>query len=232
MKRLSDVEASKRSISHVGLNHIFLPELVEAMELRGYADKEKICSIGDKLDGIFVLVTGKIKVYTILPNGKTMLIRFAKPPSLIGDVEWMADYPIQNIVESVGASSLLVISRSLMLEMELNNPAFLRFMIQTLSQKLYTLAHTSAMNQLYPVENRFASYLLSLLLDVEGNDPAEEIRTSTLVETAEMLGTSYRHLNRVINRLVEDKVLERTRGRVRILNQPRLKELANDNLYT
>jgi CRP/FNR family putative post-exponential-phase nitrogen-starvation transcriptional regulator len=174
MKKLTDVQASKQIISHVGLNHIFQPEVVEAMELRGYADKEKICTIGDKLDGLFVLVTGKIKVYTILPNGKTMLLRFAKPPALIGDVEWMAEYPIQNIVESVGASSLLVISRALMLEMEMNNPAFLRFMIQNLSQKLYTLGHASAMNQLYPVENRFASYLLSLLLNEDGIDPAEE----------------------------------------------------------
>ena len=232
MKRLRNIEASKRSINLVGLDHIFLPEVVEAMELRGYADKEKICSIGEKLDGLFVLVTGKIKVYTILPNGKTMLIRFAKPPALIGDVEWMADYPIQNMVESVGESSLLVISRTLMMEMELNNPAFLRFMVRNLSQKLYTFAHASAMNQLYPVENRFASYLLSLLFDGVGFDPAEEIRASTLVETAEMLGTSYRHLNRVINGMVGEGILERTRGRLRILNEERLKELANDNLYT
>lgn len=35
----------------------------------------------------------------------------------------------------------------------------------------------------------------------------DEIKTSNLVEIAQVLGTSYRHLNRVINELVEIGVL-------------------------
>lgn len=232
MRRIKDIESLKGAVSRNGLDLIFHPHVIESMELRVYADKEIVCTIGDKLDGLFVLVTGRLKIYTLLPNGKTRLLRFAKPPALIGDVEWMAEYPVRNIVEAVGECRLIAVNRELLLEKEMNNPSFLRFMIQNLSQKLFTLGNASAMNQLYPVENRFASYLLSLLPEENGVDHSEEIRTSTLVETAEMLGTSYRHLNRVINRLVGDGVLERKRGRLILLDEQRLRELANNNLYT
>lgn len=231
LQKISDIQVIQALMQKNGLVDVFGPEAVGEMELRTYADREMVCSMGDTLDGLYVLVSGKLKVYTLLPNGKTMLLRFSRPPALIGDVEWMAQYPVKNNVEAVGACSLLIITRELILEKEANNPAFLWFMIQNLSHKLYTLGNASAMNLLYPVENRFASYLLSLLSQKDGLEQAEEIRTSTLTETAEMLGTSYRHLNRVIHRLIQDGVLVRKKGRLIVLNEHKLRELAGNHLY-
>lgn len=96
---------------------------------------------------------------------------------------------------------------------------------------MYTLGQTSAMNVLYPVENRFASYLMSLFADNTGAQRVEEIRTSTLTETADLLGTSYRHLNRVVRRLIEDGIIERRNGRLIVRDEERLARLANGNLY-
>lgn len=231
MQKVTGVPTIQKLLRSNGLLSMFQPHVVEAMELRIYADREKVCSMGDILDGLFVLVTGKLKIYTVLTNGKTMLLRFARPPGLIGDVEWMAQYPVKNIVEAVGECTLLFVSRAI-LEEEMSNPAFLQFMIRNLSHKLYTLGNASAMNLLYPVENRFASYLLSLLPLENTAGPAEEIRTSTLTETAELLGTSYRHLNRVITGLIREGILERKKGRLIVLDQTRLRELADNHLYT
>ncbi|MEW9701203.1 Crp/Fnr family transcriptional regulator [Paenibacillus sp. SI8] len=231
MQKINDAEAIQTFVRRNHLGDKFGPQVVEAMELRVYADREMVCLMGEMLDGLYVLVSGKLKIHTLLPNGKTMLLRFSRPPSLIGDVEWTAQYPVKNNVEAVGECSVLVISRELIMEKEANNPAFLWFMIQNLSHKLYTLGNASAMNLLYPVENRFASYLLSLFSQENSSEQAEEIRTSTLTETAEMLGTSYRHLNRVINRLIQEGVLVRKKGRLLVLNEARLRELAGNHLY-
>jgi len=231
MHKTNDEEMIKSMAVKHGLHDIFHPVVIDGMELQVYADKETVCRVGDKLDGLFVLVSGKLKIYTLLPNGKTVLLRFANPPALIGDVECLAEYPVKNVVEAVGESSLLAVSGEL-IRKELNNPAFLRFMVGHLSHKLYTLGHATAMNLLNPVENRFASYLLSLLPEKNGGEYIEEIRTSTLTETAELLGTSYRHLNRVINRLVKEGTLGRKNGRLLVLNERRLKELANNQFYT
>lgn len=213
------------------LSGIFSREVLEAMELRRYTHGETLCSVGDRLNGLLVLIEGKLKIHTLLPNGKSMLMRFARPVSVIGDVELMNEYPVKNQVEAVGDCLLLHAGRKLLLgEME-SNPAFLRFLVGELSHKLYTLGQSSAINLLYPVENRFASYLLSLMTDNEGGKRREELSTSSMTETAEMLGTSYRHLNRVVRRFAEEGIIERRRGRLIVLDEARLTDLASGNMY-
>lgn len=214
-----------------GLNEIFSPNVIQEMELRRYENGEAICLVGDVLDGLFVLVDGKLKIHTLLPNGKSMLVRFAKPTSIIGDVELLRQYPVKNQVEAVGSSLLLVAGRKLLYKELQENLSFLRFMVGELSHKLYTLGQTSALNLLYPVENRFASYLLSLFADQGEGKYVEEIRTSSLTETAELLGTSYRHLNRIVRSFIEKGIIERKRGKLIVLDEDKLAELASGNMY-
>ncbi|MEK8129104.1 helix-turn-helix domain-containing protein [Paenibacillus filicis] len=233
MERSRDRHAIQELVERNGLLPVFHPEVIAAMELRIYTDREIVCAIGDYLEGLQVLVKGRLKIHTSLPNGKTMLLRFTEPPTLIGDVEWMARYPVGNTVEAVGATMLLFVSRECLLEKEMDNPAFLQFMIRNLSHKLFTNGQSTALNRLYPLENRFASYLLALLPDQDpaSSGRARELRTSTLGEMAELLGTSYRHLNRVIARLTQEGVVERKRGGLRVLDESRLRELAHNHRY-
>ncbi|MBT2291103.1 cyclic nucleotide-binding domain-containing protein [Paenibacillus albidus] len=231
MQMINDREAVRSLVVKNGLDGIFSPAVTQKMELRRYEAGEAICSVGDQMEGLFVLVEGKLKIHTLLPNGKSMLVRFARPMSVIGDVELLHQYIVKNQVESVGQSLILFAGRRWLLKELENNAALLRFMVGELSHKLYTLGQTTALNLLYPVENRFASYLMSLFADNTGVRRMEEIRTATLVETAELLGTSYRHLNRVVRQFIEQGIIERKRGRLSVLNEVKLAELANGNLY-
>ncbi len=160
-----------------------------------------------------------------------MLVRFTRPMSVIGDVELLHQFPVKNQVESVGESLILFAGRRLLLRELEENTALLRFMVGELSHKMYTLGQASALNLLYPVENRFASYLMSLFANNSGGRRVEEIRTSSLIETAELLGTSYRHLNRIVRRFIDEGIITRKRGRISVLDEAKLAELANGNLY-
>lgn len=231
MHSIVNPEAVHALAEQNSLTSIFSSGAIAQMELRRYGDGEAVCSVGDRLESMFILVQGKLKIHTLLPNGKSMLVRFARPMSVIGDVELLRQYPVKNEVVSVGDSLLLVAGRKLLLKEFEENTALLRFLVGELSHKLYTLGQTSAMNVLYPVENRFASYLMSLFSDHTGAQRVEEIRTSSLTETADLLGTSYRHLNRIVRRLIEEGIIERRRGRLIVLDEERLALLANGNLY-
>jgi CRP/FNR family putative post-exponential-phase nitrogen-starvation transcriptional regulator len=59
----------------------------------------------------------------------------------------------------------------------------------------------------------------------------EEIRTSKLTEIATLLGTSYRHLNRVIDKLIARKIIRKEKRAIIIENIKALKELSRGNLY-
>lgn len=228
MKQPADVRALAEGI---GLGGVFSESSLAQMELVRYAHGERLCSIGDRLDGMFILASGKLKVYTLLPNGKAMLVRFARPPALIGDVEFMERYPVKNNVESSGESLVLRAGRAALTSEMRDNPAFMEYMVRQLSYKLYTFGNASALNVLYPLENRFASYLASFLADDEGDKYAEEIRAATLTEMADMLGTSYRHLNRVIRRFENEGWIARKRGRLTVLDEDKIRTLAKGQWY-
>ncbi|EKS54249.1 transcriptional regulator, partial [Citrobacter freundii ATCC 8090 = MTCC 1658 = NBRC 12681] len=83
----------------------------------------------------------------------------------------------------------------------------------------------------YPVENRFASYLLSTLEGGTQPTASDELKTAKLTEVAELLGTSYRHLNRVIQSMSASGIIERKRGALHIRNRKKVVELASGNIY-
>ena len=213
------------------LNEIVNNETIDRMKLYKFHKGEHICSNGDKLDHLYFLVRGKLKIYTTLENGRSILLRFYKPLSIVGDIELLSSYKVKFNVESVGESYLLALSFDDIKKHAYNDPIFLRFIIKHLSHKLYTNSNSNTINILYPVENRLASYLLSISSDENNSFHIEEIKTSNLAEIAELLGTSYRHINRVINKFASENIIIRDKGSFVIKNIDKLKELSCDNFY-
>jgi len=206
-------------------------ETLDKMKLYKFNKGECICSNGDKLDHLYFLVKGKLKIYTTLENGRSILLRFYKPLSIVGDIELLTSYKVKFNVESLGESYLLALSFDDIKKYTYNDPEFLRFVIKHLSHKLYTNSNSNIINILYPVENRLASYLLSISLDENNFFHTEEIKTSNLTEIAELLGTSYRHINRVINKFVVEDIIIRDKGLLVIKDIDKLKELSCGNFY-
>ena len=64
----------------------------------------------------------------------------------------------------------------------------------------------SSINLLYPLENRVASYIISIGVK---EDSKYFKFDETLTIISELLGTSYRHLLRTLNKLVDKKILSR-----------------------
>lgn len=232
MKTIHNDELLAQYVSEHKLGAILDSETIALMSLLAYDKSEAICSAGDQLDYLFLLVKGKIKVYTTLPNGKSVLLRFNEPLAMIGDMELMTGYPVRCMVESVGESLFIAVKLEVLRARAFHDPGFLSFIIKQLSYKLYTVSNASSLNLLYPVENRFASYLISVTPDDPKAPGLEQLKTEKLTEVAELLGTSYRHLNRVITQLAADGIVERKRGAVYIRDIDRLKQLASGNLYS
>ncbi|PLR86347.1 transcriptional regulator [Bacillus canaveralius] len=231
MKEIADEWLLKSYFKSQNLQEIFTEKLIADMKLFSFEKGEIVCSGGDTLTHLSLLVDGKLKVYTILPNGKSLLLRFINPLGIIGDVELMTGYEVRNTVESLNDSIMIRISFVKLHEFAENEPKFLNFIIKNLSHKLYTLSNTTSLNLLYPVENKFASYLVSTMVDENNYAHIEELKTSKLTEFAELLGTSYRHLNRVINQLVSKGIIERKRGAILIKDVNQLMILSKGNLY-
>jgi CRP-like cAMP-binding protein len=148
--------------------------------------------------------------------------------SLIGDLELSSRHAATTNIESLTHAVLYVLPYPLIESKYLENAAFLRLVIDHLSFKLHSFSKMAAINLTYPVATRFAGYLTSTVLAPANN---EELFTEDLHEVADMLGTTYRHLGRVIADMAAEELLTRQRGRLRILDAEGIRRLAGENLY-
>ena len=230
MVKLNDNELLRHYIEKYELGAIFQTDMSRFMSLYKYDRGEGICKTGDEMQNIYFNVMGKLKIYTMRENGKSLLLRFNKPLSILGDVELINKHNVKCYVDSLTDSILIGISFEDIKKHAYDDSLFLRFVIRHLSHKLYTISNATSLNMLYPLENRFASYLLSVSSD-ENNSRIDELRTNKLTELANLLGSSYRHLCRVINELEASEVIRSEARKIVIVDYAKLKELAGENIY-
>lgn len=232
MRRINDPERLSRLIEENGLRNIFDESAIRTMELIEYGKGDKVVAEGAPLTHLLLVTSGKLKLFRLLPNGRAILIRFYRPLSLIGDLELLSGSPANCTAEAVGHATVIAVPMECLRKHAIDDPRFLRFVIRQLAGKLNTISNASSINQLYPLENRLASYLVSVTEEARAGGDRDEIRTPKLTEVAELLGAGYRHLNRVLTRFAADGLVERKRGILTVKDLQGLKKLAEGNMYS
>lgn len=179
---------------------------------------------GQVLDYLYILVEGKLKTSHTTANGLTVLNCFAKPISIIGEVEFLNQREVINDICALDAVKCLRISIELYQDILFHDSLFMRYLAQTISCKLYDTNHNSSISMNYPVENRLASYLISC----EDHFIIED----NFVFVAEMIGCSYRQLQRVLNDFCQKKYMRKIkRSCYEILDISALQLLGQDLYY-
>lgn len=207
------------------MTEVFSESLIEHMTLTTYERGESIAPLNEPLTHFHLLVEGKVKIYSLQENGKKVLIRFYRPMSVIGDLEFISDYPVKCVVEALEVTTLITVPMAVIRAHALECPLFLRFIISTLSQKLYTWSNMAGLNLVYPLENRVASYLVSIS-EISSQNRLDELRVTSLEEMADLLCSSYRHLHRILESFESQGIISRHRSKIRILDFDKLKSLS------
>lgn len=179
---------------------------------------------GQVLDYLYILVEGKLETSHTTANGLTVLNCFAKPISIIGEVEFLNQREVINDICALETTYCLRISIELYQDILFNDPLFMRYLAQAISCKLYDTNHNASISMNYPVENRLASYLICREnhLIIEDN----------FVLVAKMIGCSYRQLQRVLNDFCQKKYIKKIkRSCYEILDISALQLLGQD-LYS
>lgn len=130
---------------------------------------ELICNIDDAMARLYFVVKGKVKVYTITPEGKKLILRFINPLAVVGDIEFIQNSKAHNVVEACSDVIAISISHAVIRNKLLHDPIFMNFLLENIANTLKISTRFTALNLLYPVEVRVASYLLSISTDSNGN---------------------------------------------------------------
>jgi len=222
----------KQWLESYQIKQLFHPDTIQQMTMLQLQPGDILVNSGDTLQTLYVQVDGKLKITNVLPNGRTLLLRFCQPISLIGDVELVNGEQAIVQAEAVSEAKLLAIPHRILQENDMKHPPFLQYMLEQVCHKLNTISLSASMNVLTSVDSRFASYLLSITNHSEHlRFKRGELETTKLTEIAELLGTSYRHLNRVIKTFIERGIIEKHYSEIVIRDVEALKQLSNGHLY-
>lgn len=209
------------------LDSLFTKNMREHMTLYMFNKNDYICKEEEYLDNIFFLVEGKAKVSKHLENGKSLLISFYNPFTIIGDVEFIRNNTTDCSVQAIKATYCIGMNFDIVRSELIKDCKFLIKICDYLSGKLTNGSNNSSINLLYPLENRLASYIIAFS-NIDNLNNKKFIFEENYSEIAELLGTSYRHLNRTLSKFCSDKILKRHKKEFLIEDLDKLLYLAGD----
>lgn len=225
MKRIFNNELLNYYIAENDIESIFDNDMLKHTQLHFYEKNEFILKAGFELEYYYLFVDGKIKVSYLLENGKSILLKFYKDFNPLGDVELINNTPIRCNIETIEDSYLVAVPADILRKNYMDNPKFLHYIINSLSDKFYAVCNNSSYNLVYPLINRLSSYLVEHITDKD-----YIVLNSSYIEIAQFLGTTYRHLNRILKELEVEAVIKCDNKKIYILDKEKLRELSK-NLY-
>ena len=227
MKKIEDPFVIENYYNELNMQDIFINDMKKHMKLLKFDKYEYLSREEEDLEYLLFFVQGKAKVFKTLPNGRNLLLAFYNPIRVIGDIEIVKNQSATGTIQALSTCYCLAIPmKKARLELT-NDRKFLKFTCESLAEKLAAVSMNSSINLLYPLENRLSSYINEFLTNDENSNIYIDF-DENLVNIAELLGSSYRHLLRTLNTLSKKGVLEKEDGRYKVINKILLKELAGD----
>ncbi|MCU6761717.1 Regulatory protein YeiL [uncultured Roseburia sp.] len=206
----------------------YFPEHYKYMTVTKFARDEYIFTERGNIQYMYIFLNGKVKVCSLLRNGKQQLLNLITGISFFGDLEL---FNITNpfiTIQAVNESYAIALPLTFTQELLFQDSVFLKHIGTLLAKKIYVFTSNAALNMNYPLENRLCSYLsfISKKINIEGTEYS--YFNENLSETAELLGTSYRHLQRTLKDLKESNILEKYEKGYIVKDSKALSKLASD----
>ncbi|ANU23321.1 Crp/Fnr family transcriptional regulator [Planococcus donghaensis] len=212
-------------LEQYNLSTMFPDRVQQAMQLETYIGGSPLFSQGEKSDTLYLLVEGKLKVSRLSPEGKRLILAFKSPFDFVGDIEYIRKCTLINTVEAVTTTTVICIPYDALETNMMNNTEWLQFLLETITHKFELKSHAMNFSLLYPVDVRVASYLLAMTSDDTTLD------STSLVDMADLIGTSYRHLNRVLKQFEEQGWILKKRGKITVINRNSMLNQFGNNIY-
>ena len=228
MKKIEDSFIIENYYNELDMQNIFMDDMKSDMKLLKFDKHEYLSREDEDLEYLLFFIQGKAKVFKTLPNGRNLLLAFYKHFRVIGDIEIVKNQSATGTVQALSTCYCLAIPMEKARVELTKDRKFLKFTCESLAEKLAAVSMNSSINLLYPLENRLSSYINESLAYEENEENLYIDFDENLINIAELLGSSYRHLLRTFNILCKKGVLEKEGGKYKVVNKTLLKELAGD----
>lgn len=219
MKEIRNSSLLRRYLSSPTYVHYFRDALWPDTHIVEYEAGEYPLRQSDPPDHLYLMLTGRCCVRSLLSNGRSAILQTLRAPCLVGEFELFQDTaPL--LVQALERTRMLAIPLSQCREELLGDPRFLRQVCVDLIAKersgTLSLLHTFT----HPLENRLAKFILD-------NRQGDRFYIRKVL-VAESLGASYRHVETVMGNFVRRGYLTKEKLVYTIADESALAALAQD----
>lgn len=221
----TDVIALLRELQYFALLDDEVLEAVAAVaHQRRYALDEIIFLEGDPCAGLFVVQSGRVKIFKTSLKGREQSLHFVGPGHSFNDVAVLDGGPNPATVMAVEPTTCLVIDRDAMVRLVETYPALAMAVIESIARRARHLVGLVEDLSFRSVQARLAKLLLeqAQASSREGQVP----RLMTQQEMAARLGTVREVVGRALRALEDRGVIRIHRHRIIILDREELERQA------
>ena len=196
-----------------------LRELAAAVRERKYEAGENVLLEGEPCEGLYVIVSGRVKVFKVSPDGREQVLRLLGAGRTCNDVPVFDDGPNPGSVAALEVSRLALVPKARICSLVERHPQVAAAVIRLLAQRLRALTLMVEDLSLRSVVARVAKLLLdcarghSTLL--EGEACSQHL---TQHQIATMTGSVREVVQRALKALEKDGAIRMARARIVVLD--------------
>jgi CRP/FNR family transcriptional regulator len=178
---------------------------------RSYERGDFVFHEGDDCDGLYIVKSGRVRVYKISPEGREQVLLVAEPGEAFNEVPVFDGGPNPASVEALEPTVLLLLPKSALLSVAEAEPEVGRAFTKVFASHLRRLALLVEDLSFKTVTGRVARILLDQLpASADGSPP----RRLTQREIAAMAGTAREVVARALKALEQQGAIRIERGRI------------------
>ncbi len=180
-----------------------LDELSSIASEKRYAKGESIYRAGSRDKRLYVIHTGRVKIYRLAASGKARILRVLGPGDFMGELSILNDSPLADYAEATEDSSMCIIEGTRLKALMHKSPVLALKLLEAMSQRLDRAESLVQDMSLHSAEARLAQAL------VEAADGRREFELAVSKgDFASQLGMSQETLSRRLSAFQERGFIE------------------------
>ena len=179
---------------------------------------------------LFLLKQGRVRLYRLSPDGKSLTTAMIEPGSVFGEMALLGQGMQDSFAEALEDSILYTLSRRDVQEVLLGDPRVSRRLLELVSRRLTDTERKLEEFAFKNVPQRLASLLLQLAHVPPGRHegPVSLPVRYTHQQLAEMIGTYRETVTKVLNDFRQQGWIRMDHGRIQLLELQTLRKMISD----
>lgn len=189
-----------------------------------YSRGQNFFAEGDDGIGFYIILSGKVKVFKLSPEGKEQIFHILEAPEPFAEAAVFAGEHYPASAQALSETLVLFFPRQKFVELINQEPSLALSMLALLSRRLRKLTMLVESLSLKEVPGRLAAYLLYLY---EHNHDSATIELDiSKNQMAGLLGTIPETLSRILKRMNDENLIKVTTRSIAILDKKGLADLS------